>query len=364
MNLTIKNDSKQVVYAAMFGIDNNCDWCLFDFTGNTLVKAVTGQTIAMDYLTALSGDLTISGMPQLASGIIMFTYNQMPQDFAVVPDANGIPTVQSPSFFPGTSDYQTLFNMVEFTYSGSVYVDITNVDYFSTPIELHLKGANNDGSKIDERKGAMTVGRNQVFEHYVSALSGTAFEGLVVTGTTNQYVRILGPQHGVNEGILPTDYFDNYVNQCWEYYKHNTLSIETSLDTYKGKVNSTTDILGLTGQSTGDVYTYDKPTPNYAFDIFGCVGVLNAPNNEYGAIAARIGAAINRTTLLAYDEQPYCNSNNYYKVKDSANLYADVLHTFYKDGTTYAFPFDDVCNGSSTLSCQIPSSVTITLEEF
>ena len=363
MNLTLKNDSKQTVYAAMFGIDENCDWCLFDFTGNTLVKCVTGQTIAMNYITELNGDLTISGMPQLASGIVMFTYNQMPNDFAVVPDANGIPTVQSPSFLPGTSDYQTLFNMVEFTYSGSVYVDITNVDYFATPIELHLKGANNDGHKVDERKGAMTVGRNQVFEDFVSTLSGTAFEGLVVTGSTNKYVRILGPQHGVDYGILPNDYFDDYVNQCWSYYKHHTLTVVTTLDTYKGKVDDN-GLLGLTGQSTGAVYNYEKPAPNYAFDIFGCVGILSAPNNEYGAIAARIGAAINRTTLLKYSTQPYCDSNEYYKVKNSANLYAQVLHTFYKDGTTYAFPFDDVCNGSSTLSCQIPSSVTITLEEF
>jgi len=40
------------------------------------------------------------------------------------------------------------------------------------------------------------------------------------------------------------------------------------------------------------------------------------------------------------------------------------LHNFYVDGTTYAFPFDDVCNGSSTLSCTTPEAATIILSTF
>ena len=99
-------------------------------------------------------------------------------------------------------------------------------------------------------------------------------------------------------------------------------------------------------------------------DIFGCQGTLAAPNNSVGHLAAIIGAAINRSTILENSSQPDCAVGDYYQLTGSTNLYAAVLHKFYMDGTTYAFPFDDVCNGSSTLSCPDPRQLTINLDTF
>lgn len=367
MNLTIKNESGQQVYASMFGIDSNCNWCIYNFTGGTLDEC-TSATTAMDYMYPMAGDIFISDVPQLASGIVLFTYNQLPNDFAVVLNGDGVYTVQSPSFLSGTSDYETIFNVVEFTYSGTtnggapaVWIDITNVDFFSTPIELTLSGTNPSGPYF-EGKGAMKSGRDAVFAEFVNDTQGTAFAALAVTGASGN-IRILGPQHGVAENIIPTDYWDSYVNDMWNLYSTEVLTVTTSYGTYTG--NTTPGELIMTNVSnSAETHTFMQPGPGLAADIFGCAGTLAAPNDARGAIAAVIGAAINRSTILTNPNQPDCVVTDYYQVSGSTNLYASVLHKFYVDGTTYAFPFDDVCNGSSTLSCTTPEAATITLSTF
>jgi len=363
MNLTIKNNSGQKVYTSMYGLDNNLDWVLYNFTSNTLDICVTGVTVAMDYMTLLGTGLTISNVPQLASGIVLFSYNELPNDFAVVPDAYGTATVQSPSFLTGTSDFHTVFNMVEFTLSGAVWIDITNVDYFSTPIEISLSGTNPSGSYA-AKKGAMNEGRNKVFSNFLTMASGTPFENLVISKADGTNVRILAPQHGVDSGLISANYWDKYVNSCWKFYQKHALYINTGNNNYICKVNPKTKLLEASGSTGALLYTFQKPAPGLADDIFGCAGTLAAPNNELGAIAARIGAAINRSTLLKHSSQPDCTTTDFYKLSGSTNLYACILHKFYTDGTTYAFPFDDVCNGSSTLSCTTPEDAVIELGAF
>lgn len=370
MNIAVNNFSGQEVYAALYGIDTNLNWCLYNFTSNTFDICVTGQTDAMSYMVLVPNTgLTITDTPQMASGVFLFSYNQLPNDFAVVPDAFGNATVQSPSFLPQTVDYETIFNTVELTLTANtagvtlpaVWADITNVDYFSTPLEIHLTGYTN-GEVYSQGKGAMKSGRDSVFADYIKETEGTIFSKLVVTGESGN-VRILGPQHGITAGIIPVDYWDNYVDEVWAYYKDNVLHINNgAYGNYKGMVNANNQ-MALTG-SNGDIQLISKPGPGLAMDIFGCQGTLAAPNNSVGHLAAIIGAAFNRSTLLSHSFQPYCDTLEYYQLTGSTNLYASVLHKFYVDGTTYAFPFDDVCNGSSTLSCPDPRQLTINLSTF
>lgn len=370
MNIAVNNFSGQEVYAALYGIDTNLNWCLYNFTSNTFDICVTGQTDAMSYMVLVPNTgLTITDTPQMASGVFLFSYNQLPNDFAVVPDAFGNATVQSPSFLPDTVDYNTIFNTVELTLTANtagvtlpaVWADITNVDYFSTPLEIHLTGYTN-GEVYSQGKGSMKSGRDSVFADYIKETEGTVFSNLVVTGESGN-VRILGPQHGITAGIIPVDYWDNYVDEVWTYYKDNVLHIDNgAYGNYKGMVNANNQ-MALTG-SNGDIQLISKPGPGLAMDIFGCQGTLAAPNNSVGHLAAIIGAAFNRSTLLSHSSQPYCNTLEYYQLTGSTNLYASVLHKFYVDGTTYAFPFDDVCNGSSTLSCPDPRQLTINLSTF
>jgi hypothetical protein len=372
MNLTIKNASEQQIYASMFGINSDCEWVLYNFSSNTLDVCVTGSTVAMDYMFPMTGDIFISDVPQLASGIVLFSYNQLPNDFAVVPDGNGIATVQSPSFLPNTLDYDTVFNVVEFTYTGTtaggapaVWIDITNVDFFSTPIQLILSGTNPSGAYL-ESKGSMKSGRDSVFADFIKETEGTVFSELVVTGGSfgSGNVRILGPQHGISAGVIPTSYWDSYVAAMWKLYATDVLTVTaSSYGTYTGNTTPGQLIMTNVSDST-DVHVFQEPGPDLAADIFGCSGTLAAPNDARGAIAAVIGAAINRSTILENPNQPDCEVSDYYQLTGSTNLYASVLHKFYMDGTTYAFPFDDVCNGSSTLSCTTPEAATIILSTF
>ena len=369
MNLTIINGSGQQVYTSMFGIDNSGNWCLYNFSAGTLDECVTGVTNAMNYMYPMTGDIFIPSVPQLASGIVLFSYNQLPNDFAVVPDAFGKATVQSPSFLTGTSDYNTLFNVVEFTYTGTtnngapaVWLDITNVDFFSTPIELILSGTNPSGAYL-ESKGQMKSGRDSVFAEFLTETEGTAFANLVVTGASGN-IRILGPQHGVAEQIIPLNYWDSYVTAMWKLYATDVLTVDAGA--YGIFTGNTTpgELVMVNVDGSGESFTFQEPGPNLASDIFGCAGTLAAPNNAVGAIARAIGAGINRSTILENSSQPDCNVADFYQLTGSTNIYSKVLHKFYVDGTTYAFPFDDVCNGSSTLSCTTPEAATIILSTF
>lgn len=372
MNVNINNNSGQQVYASFYGIDTNCNWCLYNFSSNTLdvcVISSAGTTDAMSYMTPVGPNgLNISNVQPLASGIVLFTYNQLPNDFAVVADGNGVPTVQCPSFLSGTSDYDTVFNMIELTFTATtsggapaVWADITNVDFFATPVIITLSGSNAGGAYY-QSKGAMTVGRDAVFAGYLKKTKGTVFENLVVTGASGN-IRILAPQHGVTGNLIPTNYWDAYVNAMWKLYTKKTLTVTTNYGTYTGHTTSG-QLKFVNVANVSEIHVFPKPGPGLASDIFGCAGTLAAPNDARGAIAAVVGAAINRSTILSHTNQPDCTVTDFYKLKNSSNLYASALHKFYADGTTYAFPFDDVCNGSSTLSCTTPELLTINLTTF
>ena len=368
MNLTIKNESAQTVYISLFGIDGHCNWCLYNFETGMLDECDSGTT-AMNYMYQMNGDIFIPSVPQLASGIVLFSYNQLPNDFAVVLNGDGVYTVQSPSFLSGTSDYQTIFNVVEFTYTGTTtggapaaWVDITNVDFFSTPIEIVLSGTNPSGDYL-ESKGSMKSGRDSVFADFLKETEGTVFNALAVTGSSGN-IRILGPQHGVSESIIPANYWDSYIAAMWKLYATDVLTVTaSSYGTYTGNT-SPGQLIMTNVDDSSDIHVFQEPGPGLASDIFGCAGTLAAPNDARGAIAAVIGAAINRSTILENSNQPDCVVSDYYQLSGSTNLYASVLHKFYVDGTTYAFPFDDVCNGSSTLSCTTPEACTIILSTF
>jgi Beta-1,3-glucanase len=60
-----------------------------------------------------------------------------------------------------------------------------------------------------------------------------------------------------------------------------------------------------------------------------------------GNLTARIGAALNRGTLLANARQPDATAADFYRVPVT-NHHARLVHSATVDGAGYAFPYDDV----------------------
>lgn len=365
MNINIKNNSGHKVYAIIFGQDQSGDWCFFK--GDGLHKCKIGEdTHKYFYKMASSGNLTLSTFPLLSSGVILFSYDEYPQIMNVVKTGTGAPGIQTPPFTPGTPDATTIFNMVEFTYDANgLNVDTTNVDYYVTPITIRLQGKDSGHASYDHTAGKMAIGRDAMFTKFQAETVGTDFSGLIMTGASGN-VRILGPQHGVQAGFIPTTYYDAYISACWDIYKTETLTVYTSLHAYEGNVDNTGSMNFCLSGSNTILYSIPKPPVGCAFDVLGCCNSFASPNNEYGAIVARIGAALNRTVLHSENVHPYCDETGFYSGgTNPTNLYAKILHECYKNGNGYAFPFDDVCNVfSSDMGCYYPAIFTINLEKF
>lgn len=368
MNVNIKNNSGQNVFAVIFGLNSSNQWCIYK--DGVVHVCQTGETTHQFFysLSGTSNSLNLSDFPQLSSGVILFSYNQFPNIFNIVPDGNGKPSVQSPPFVPGSGDANTIFNMVEFTYnSNGLNVDTTNVDYYSTPISINLIGTDSGHNSYNQSAGTMNYTRQEIFEKFDKETSGTSFNKLLMKDSDGNYVRILGPQHGVQSGYISNNLYDKYVNKCWSIYTKKKLNITTSISAYTGTVDKSGDMCFTQKGDATILYKLPKPGPGLAFDILGCCNSLAAPNNEEGAIVARIGAALNRTTLHNYNNQPFCSSEFFYPTGTTypTNLYSKVLHECYLGGNGYAFPFDDVCNVfSSDMGCYYPSEFNITLDEF
>lgn len=405
MNFNIKNNSGQQAYIAIFGImsltpmmedlevfgdeetlsdlgmegDNMTFERVYSQANQVIQKwgiynngmflpCYSGQNIQDCLCLVGSGDsMDIKNVPMLSSGVILISYGKKPVHFEVVVNVDGVVTISPPDFKPGTLDEDTVFNMVEFTHDGNgLNVDTTNVDFYSTPVTINLVGKDSGHNPYNATAGAMKYDRHDIFEKYDSETVGTQFNKLLMKDGSGNYVRILGPQHGVDSGYISACTYDSYVEKCWNKYKTEVLTVVTNTNTYFGMVNESDEFcFSAATASTVALYTVQKPAPDLATDIFGCNGTLSAPNNEYGAIVARVGAALNRTILHSKTTQPDCNSLDFYDdTKYPTNVYAKVLHECYLGGNGYAFPFDDVCGYSSDIGCYYPATLNVTLDQF
>lgn len=151
-------------------------------------------------------------------------------------------------------------------------------------------------------------------------------------------LRALSPTQGITiNNNLFSGYYDSYVNQVWNNYISQPLSIDTqaSFGVVTGQVDPNTGLMGFSGSAT-----YGKPS---ASDIFSCSTgpFINNGDIEQGAITARFSAAFNRSTLLTNETQPSGSPSSYYQISPT-NHYARIVHAANIGGVGYAFPYDDV----------------------
>ncbi|MFK7748484.1 MAG: beta-1,3-glucanase family protein [Kordia sp.] len=360
------------VHWICFGLDSDPgtsspDWCYVDVdsSGNASLKKFTKGQDCSKLFNTVDALSTFNGLPKMWSGQFLFSFKQLPKVFNIVTGAQNGLGVQTPPFTPGTADADTLFVVVEFTNIGSdLYADCTLVDYFSAPVSIEVIG------KTTKTNGIMksTSTRDSIFSE-ISAL-GKPWSNLVMKDATGTNIRVLGPQHAVqttSPNLLSPKIYDAYIDACWKNFTTNTLTVKCpTFGTYTGTVNTNSEFV-FTQTGKADVIV-QKPAAGDAYDIFGCVGTLNAPNKTaLGEIAAILGASLNRTILstTANDTQPNCDISEFYKIQNGVtNEYAKVVHDNYKSGI-YAFPFDDVCSTDSPLiQVSAATNFNITLSDW
>ncbi|WP_160050957.1 MULTISPECIES: glycoside hydrolase family 64 protein [unclassified Nocardiopsis] len=266
--------------------------------------------------------------------------------FRVVADGNGRPALQYPAgWVESDPSHGVLHDTVEFTHDDTgMYCNTSMVDQFSVPLGIRLLG------EADQTTGTFRPGgRDAVFE----ALSADPdFSPLVVGGGE----RVISPGHGLDAGLFRADFYDAYIDEVWARYSTTDLRVTTNAGTFTGRVDGSGALV-----FDGGVTPIAKPTTR---DVFFCDGALHAPNDGItGPVAAILGAAFNRSTLLDSAEHPVTGPAAFYR-HGTTNRYAAALHANTEDGKAYGFAFDDVSDFASYVQDHAPVSLHVTLTPF
>ncbi len=268
----------------------------------------------------------------------------------------------SPSgWTPEDPNYRILFDWVEFTYNENGWGgNTTMVDMFGIPLEIALRGSTGVA-----RVGVVPGGRERIFtslrEHPVFSPLVIVFDG--------EIRRAISPFHGIDNGVFDARYLQPYIDAVWSKYRSDDLKMDApGYGRFEGRVDESGRLVFM--QPGQAAIAFVRPATR---DVFACAGAL-APRNcgpspsqecsVQGQIAAALGAAFNRTTLLLGDEIPYCRSENFYR-NSATNVYSAAMHAQSRGGLAYGFPFDDNCNEFSSFIFESnPTAVRVTIPPF
>jgi hypothetical protein len=264
--------------------------------------------------------------------------------FKVVTDGAGNAALQHPAgWVESDPSFGVLYDVVEFTFNDAgMFCNTTSVDMFGVPAEITLAGAET------QTVGTFKPGARAAI--FAAIAAEPAFAPLIVDD-----LRVIAPGHGLEAGKFPSDFYDPYVDEVLATYAGTDLRISTNAGTFTGRVQ-------------GDSFVFDKGAAAMARpstrDILFCDGNLAAPNDGVtGPVAAVLGAAYNRSTLLTSADQPTTDPATFY-TETVTNHYSRVLHENVADGKIYGFAFDDVADFASFIQDTAPTRFTLNLTPF
>ncbi|WP_369203632.1 beta-1,3-glucanase family protein [Streptomyces sp. PU-14G] len=295
-----------------------------------------------DYAISLSGTETTVQLPEMSGRIYVSCGEKL--KFKAVGTEQGAALAYPAAWVESDPNYPIVHDCAEFTFKGgAMYCNTTMVDMFSVPLAIGLKGAS------EQTTGTLKPGaRAGIFDQVKSV---EAFSRLVIDDK-----RVIAPGHGIGAGLFADDYFASYIDEVWSAYQGKDLKVTTNAGDFTGRVAGET--LSFTGPAS---VSFSKPTTK---DVLFCDGALAAPNDgTTGPVAAILGAAFNRTTLLSTADQPTTDPAAFYQ-GDLTHHYAKAMHAATEDGKAYGFAFDDVGGFASYIEDGGVKEMTLTLTPF
>lgn len=299
------------------------------------------------YGTRLS-ELPVVPLPNLSGRIYVSIGGPIP--FKVVGTPDGVGLQHPAGWVESDPSYRLLHDFAELTHNDAgVWANTTMVDMFSVPLQLTIEGTSSQAT------GAVAEGgRAQAF----AALAAVpAFAGLVVDD-----LRVIAPGHGLDAGRFAPDHLDSYIAACWSRYESGDLRATTGgSSTAIGRTEGAGGPLAFSRD--GAVITrIARPSTR---DVLFCDGALAAPNDGVtGPIAAVLGAALNRSTLLDHPDQPTTDPATFHPAGAVTNDYVRVLHEITADHRAYGFAFDDVAERAPLIHDPAPTALTLALTPF
>ncbi|MFF1811837.1 beta-1,3-glucanase family protein [Streptomyces sp. NPDC058251] len=234
------------------------------------------------------------------------------------------------------ANYTDSYTFCEFTFNDSeLYANISYVDLIAAPISVVLEGSAGTQTVPGFASGTLkNIANGLAAQH---AADGKPWDELVTKGPDGSSVLRINAPHF--DKFAFGNYYDAYVNQVWDYYTTHTLTVDLDGNTYTGSVQN--GVFTFPGLDIKNM-PFTKPATK---DIFGCNSgpLLNLGPDDRSAVAARLGAAFNRGTLLlpGGNNQPNgVPTTSYYPPATTINHYARLIHAYTNVG--YGFAYDDV----------------------
>ncbi|KAI0116183.1 glycoside hydrolase family 64 protein [Hypoxylon sp. NC0597] len=310
--------------------------------GSNVPVAISGN-VALP-MNAL-GQTTEFTLPDyISSGRIWVAEGNL-QFFTVV-DGNGKAQLVEPAAAnPNDPSSAVNWGFVELTNTeeGGIYANISFVDFVGLVMGMTLTLGSGETQTVKGLQQNAVSAICQELKQQASA-DGQPWDKLCVTDSAGNPLRILSPN--IYASIDPTafsSYYDSYIDQVWEKYANEDLTIDTQAAA--GKVACRTSGNQLT--CDGDNRGYPKPT---VIDIWGCnsgpFSIQGTDNDVHRAVVPRLCAAFYRTTLLidGGNVQPGPSRDSYYTNSPTSH-YSRIVHKYETDGKGYAFSYDDVNPG-------------------
>lgn len=355
----------------------------FDFSHTpalaTYVDA-SSQTDSRDYTYALNrlpieNNLATLHLPHLTSGRIYFSYGTPLQRFSIVKDAAGQEQIADPSVYnPTDSNYNTLFDKVEFTYldNGKTWVNPTAVDFVALPLTIQQHG----------RTYGLTVSQ-QTLDNVMSAAfeNDSDYHNLIRRQANGHLLRILAP--GRDDGSFSSNYLENTIEGYWQYYSTHTMTIDCSEvkpndPLFSGRVSGDTLVLkNQTGwkntpsttqcdaNDSDNEVCIQQPSSDEFFQGAG-PNLANKGAVPISVVSKFISSAWASgllPTTSTLNTSFFKAQQSHYFQQGSYDLYDKALHSN-NMGILYGFAYDDVLgiDGTNGSSDQYP--ITITLNQM
>lgn len=279
-------------------------------------------------------DYVTSGRVWVAEGKLQF--------FTVV-DGDGNPQLVQPSAAnPEDPSAAVNWGFVELTNTeeAGIWANISFVDFVGLILGMKLTLGNGESQTVQGLSGDALPKICEGLEAQ-SAEDGQPWGEMCVKDAEGNPLRVMAPNMYVaNNPGAQDGYYDEYIEQVWEKYSQEDLTINTQGEAGEVKCRVEGDELTCEGDNRG----YVKPT---VLDIWGCNSgpftVQEGDNGVHEAIVPRLCAAFHRTTLLMEggNVQPGLSSDAYY-TNNPTSHYSRLVHENEVDGLGYAFSYDDV----------------------
>jgi hypothetical protein len=347
-NNTSSKYADSSIYICCIGRNAAGNFCYLKPDG-TLVPISSGSSsTSWSYkLSDLSSGMQVPAT--FTSGRLYISMDKPVVMSGIIDGAGNVGVVQPDLNNSSDANASTIFDWIEFTVTGGgFWGNTTQVDQFGLPVTMAMY---NDSGYY--RTVGITESRDAIFCEFKSE-EPAEFQTLI-----QSTYRIIAPCKGeFRTGKTYGSYMSSYVDEVWNYYAANTVTVSHPLGVFN--IHASGDQLIFTctdGYGTAvtglDYYITGKPDNNALMEGSG---VLASGNTVEKALQAQMCAALNRH--VAANPSAWATPASYYG-SAPCNYYAKFWHNHSIDGYAYGFCYDDVADQSPLIETHEPRGLVI-----